>query len=179
MRTLRRTASAGERGYSLAEMLTVVAIIGALSLFIVPNFISMYRQSKLKTSIRQFANDLRAARQHAVTKSSTVRVAYDDSSRRYYIFESDDEGATWQPLGTNPKYLDETAYFENDPGADKFTDTIDEGALGDLEDIIFERTGIARVPTGRGIVWLKSQHTDIALPRFKITVGSAGTVGVE
>ncbi len=178
MRIIRRRATAGEAGYSLAEMLTVVAIIGILSLFVVPNFISMYRQNKLKTSVRQFTGHLRAAKQHAVTKSVLVRVAFDDNSRRYYMFESSDEGATWNPLGTNPKYVDETAYFVND-AANGFGDTVDEGALGDLQDIIFERTGTARVPTGRGIVVVKSLHSDLTFSKFTVTVGSAGTVKVE
>ena len=42
--------------------LVVVAIIGIVSLVSVPNFMSMYRAQKIKTSIRLVSNDLRQAR---------------------------------------------------------------------------------------------------------------------
>jgi len=172
-----------ERGYSLAEMLTVVAIIGILALVAVPNFMSMYRSGKLKTSMRQFTNHLRAARQRAVTQSNFVRVSFVDNGRMYYLFESEDQGATWDLIvgdGTNPRYIDETVHFET-TGANKFTDSVDDGGFGDLPDIVFDRTGVARVPTGRGEIILKSQFdaADIFRADYTITVRSSGSVSVN
>ena len=48
MNTHRRLRPRNQRGYSLAEVLTVVAIIGILSLVTVPNFISLYNSGRIK-----------------------------------------------------------------------------------------------------------------------------------
>ena len=56
-----------QAGYSLTEMLTVIAIIGMLALVMVPNFISFYNSNKMKSSMRNFTTDLRSARQLAGT----------------------------------------------------------------------------------------------------------------
>jgi len=179
MRIIRRQVSPKERGYSLIEMLVVVAIVGILALVTVPNFMSMYRSSKLKTSMRQFTNHVRAARQSAVTRATLVRIAFVNNSRLYYIFQSEDQGTTWDPLGTNPKYLDETVFFENSTGATKFSDAVDDGGLGDLPDIIFDRTGVARVSGGSGVLKIKSTFEDIGRTEFTVNVRSSGAVNAQ
>jgi prepilin-type N-terminal cleavage/methylation domain-containing protein len=176
MRNVRTTGSLLQRGYSLVELLVVVAIIGALSLFTVPGFVNMYRASKLKTSLTKFANDCRGARQRAVARSSTVRIAYAPLGRAYYIQESTDEGATWTAIGLSPRMMEESVFFENDPGANAFTDTIDDGALGDLPDIVFDRMGTARAPAGRGRVYVKSRHQNIGKNSYSVSVRTTGMV---
>lgn len=180
MMNIRRPVHSSESGYSLTEMLVVVAIIGVLSLVAVPNFMSMYRSNRLKTSLRQFANDLRASRQLAVTNSSIVRVAFENNSRNYYIFESRDEGATWTEVGSQtPRILQEGTYLRNDTGASKWTDTIDDGTLGDLPDIVFERTGIAQVPAGIGKLTIGSDFKDLPKSSFTVSVRTTGIVQSE
>jgi prepilin-type N-terminal cleavage/methylation domain-containing protein len=167
-------------GYSLMEMLVVVAIIGILMLVTVPNFMVMRKSSVVKGGMRQFTNDLRAARQRAVTASSLVRVSFDDGKRFYYLFESTNEGTSWSPLGSlNPRYLPEEVYLENSTGASEFPDSIDDGGLGDLADIVFERTGVARAPGGIGKVLLKTTFTDIPKPSYTISVRTTGMVSTE
>ena len=51
-----------QRGYSLMEMLVVVAIIGVLMLVTIPNFINMRKSTIVKGGLRQFTNDLRASK---------------------------------------------------------------------------------------------------------------------
>lgn len=168
-----------QRGYSMMEMLVVVGIIGILTLVTVPNFIAMRKSSIVKGSLRQFTSDLRAARQRAVTASSIVRVSFVEGQRIYYLHESTNEGTSWAPLGTNPKYLQENVYFENSSGASEFPDSIDDGGLGDLPDIVFERTGVSRAPGGLGKVLIKTTYTDIAKPTYTISVRTTGMVSTE
>ncbi|HEX9407409.1 MAG TPA: prepilin-type N-terminal cleavage/methylation domain-containing protein, partial [Thermoanaerobaculia bacterium] len=57
-----------QSGYSLAEMLTVVAIVGMLALVMVPNFITFFQSNKMKSSMRNFTTDLRSARALAISQ---------------------------------------------------------------------------------------------------------------
>jgi prepilin-type N-terminal cleavage/methylation domain-containing protein len=169
-----------QRGYSLMEMLVVVAIIGVLMLVTIPNFINMRKSSIVKGGLRQFTNDLRAARQRAVTASSLVRVAYSPGTRIYYIFESSNDGTSWALYGSqNPRYLPENVSLENGSGAKAFTDTVADGGLGALPDIVFERNGVARAPGGDGQVLLKTIYTDIPKPQYTISVRTTGMITTQ
>jgi prepilin-type N-terminal cleavage/methylation domain-containing protein len=169
-----------ERGYSLMEMLVVVAIIGVLMLVTVPNFINMRKSSIVKGALRQFTSDLRAARQQAVTSSQLMRVAFASGTRRYYIFVSTDEGASWDLFGEqNPRYLPENVTIENGTGTAEFPDSANDKGLGTFPDIIFERTGVARVPNGLGKVLLKTSYIDIPKPQYTISVRTTGMITTE
>src|SRR6185369_5266530 len=65
-----------ERGYTLTELLVVLAIIGLFSLITVPQFVSMYRSSVVKGSMREFTSMARKARQIAATRNDRVRVRF-------------------------------------------------------------------------------------------------------
>ncbi|HYS54459.1 MAG TPA: GspH/FimT family pseudopilin [Thermoanaerobaculia bacterium] len=92
------------RGYSLTELLVVVALIGVLSLITVPAFINFKNQNTFRSDLRNFANDLRAARQYAITQTVDVRVELDPApgnqltSNQYRFYWSNDRGATWTAL---------------------------------------------------------------------------------
>src|ERR1051325_3276150 len=111
-----------ESGYSLAEMLTVVAIIGVLSLVFIPNFVQFRNTNKMKSSMRNLTSDLRTTRQLAITqgKQAAIVFATGPAKRSYNIYLGDKSyGSTlWSPMtgtGSNPpkgtKYLDDVVYF--------------------------------------------------------------------
>jgi prepilin-type N-terminal cleavage/methylation domain-containing protein len=90
-------------GFSLTEMLVVIALIGVLSLISVPAFINMRNQSTFKADLTSFANDLRGARQYAITQTVWTRVELDIpgnslTSNTYRFYSSNDNGATWTAL---------------------------------------------------------------------------------
>jgi prepilin-type N-terminal cleavage/methylation domain-containing protein len=158
-----------QRGYSLMEMLVVVAIIGILMLITIPNFMTMRRSTIVKGSMRQFTQDLRAARQRAVSRSSSTRVTWIEGSRQYSMEESTDNGASWQAVGLNPRWLSESISIKNGSGAAKFPS----------ETVVFTRTGTARVPGGVGQIILDSSWTDIPKPTYTISIRTTGMVSTQ
>ena len=169
-----------ERGYSMMEMLVVVAIIGILMLVTIPNFINMRKSSIVKGGMRQFTSDVRAARQRAVTASSLVRVSFLPGNRLYYVLESTNDGTNWSLIGSqNPRYLPENVYLQNSTGSSEFPNSVNDGGLGTLPDIVFERNGVARVPNGLGKVLLKTTFTDIPKPEYTISIRTTGMVTTE
>ena len=167
-----------QRGYSLMEMLVVVAIIGVLMLVTIPNFINMRKSTIVKGGLRQFTNDLRVARQRAVTASSRVKISYKTGQRFYYVYEHD--GTKWNLYGSqNPRYLPESVYLEDGAGASKFTDTESDPGSSGLADIVFERNGVAVAPAGLGTVLLKSGYTDIPKPSYTISVRTTGMISTQ
>ena len=127
------------------EVLVVVAIIGILSLVTVPAFINFQRRNQVRSALRSFTADLRACRQHAISRNAYVRLQF-VNARDYSVFQSRDFGVTWNRLllgvaGTqdNKRTLPETisfsanTYNDSDSPADTFRD-IDfrpDGTAGD------------------------------------------------
>ncbi|MCA1732378.1 MAG: prepilin-type N-terminal cleavage/methylation domain-containing protein [Acidobacteria bacterium] len=159
------------RGYSLIELLVVIAIIGLVSLVTVPNFMSMYQSSRLKSSVRQFATDLRGARQTAVTQYRWVKIDIDEDSvpTQYTISVSEDLGTTW---GTPQERV------LLDPISVASMVNIADGDDDDeWPEIIFRNDGTI-VTTGDGLspgIVFKTT-SDVAKPQISVQVSPAGSV---
>src|SRR5437660_12444086 len=112
------------RGYTLTELLVVVAIIAMLSLVTVPAFINFSRTNSIQSALRGFTADLRNCRQRAISRNSRVLLEI-DSSTTYSFWESTDSGATytaisatgpgsWLPSTSQTKTLDKVVTFSAD-----------------------------------------------------------------
>jgi len=129
---MRRT-SCRQAGYSLAEMLTVVAIIGVLALVMVPNFMSFYQSNKMKSSMRNFTTDLRSTRQLAITHGRQAALSFQTgvNQRSYNLYLGDKpfNSTSWTAqtgpgLNRPTKVLENIAYFPANgaPTPQTFTD---------------------------------------------------------
>jgi prepilin-type N-terminal cleavage/methylation domain-containing protein len=137
----RRHAFHGaQRGYSLAEMLVVIAIIGILSLISVPAFLNYQRSNQLKGSMRNFAADMRNCRQYAITQGRRCKIEFvagAATDQSYDLLESSDAGVTWTALrlnGISSRSMDRT-YF----AGTTFVDT--NSPTNAKPDIVFESNG--------------------------------------
>lgn len=176
---MRRTTHAA-RGYSLAEALVVVAIIGVISLVSVPNFVSMYRSGKIKAGIRLLSTDLRSARQKAVTTYRPTMVSLGTTTaEKYSWFVYDWNGTAWVQrkegvLEPETAVDNRSVYFT----AIGFTDVEPSGALDGRPDIIFETNGGIRNPPADPTFKIRTD-ANIAKKEFVVTVSPSGSVKVQ
>ena len=188
-----------EAGYSLAEMLTVVAIIGTLALVSVPAFLTYYYSNKMKSSMRNFTNDLRATRQLSISLGRQAALTYGTGAqaRSYSIYVGDRPfGSTaWTLRQSVPggvrgaRVLEQIVYFPDNAGGtpQTFTDVLDCTAGGACSagtdskfDVVFFPDGHAGLPTGATSATI-TLKTDKKIPRsqYAIAISPSGRVQVQ
>jgi len=129
--TTRRT-----NGFTLIEMLTVIAIIGILLAATLPAVNSLMKSTGLSVATREVANTLSLARQLAITQRVYARVVFPYSKtgsqpdmwyRTYAVMTNNDNTATlvW-------KYVSKWEYL---PVGVVFLNAIPGGGLGALDDL--------------------------------------------
>ena len=194
--------SRAQAGYSLAEMLVVVAIIGVMTLVTIPAFLTFYESNKAKASMRNFTSDLRRVRQLAITSGRQTKLSYvSGSGKRLYTIAIDNDPtapkgsadtttAHWKAVngaGLTPnRSLDTVMYFPTHAAGtapQTFTD-VDGDASVDL-DVIFFPDGTAFIPThttdtaectGCSAVTIKTDLKRVSKKIYIITVSPAGRV---
>jgi len=103
---MRTRKSPHQAGYSLAELLTVVAIVGILALVTVPNFMTYMQSNKMKVALRNFTSDMRTMRQMSISQGLQTRITFTPgatntpASRAYdfWLGNSNFNSTTWTPL---------------------------------------------------------------------------------
>jgi prepilin-type N-terminal cleavage/methylation domain-containing protein len=167
------------RGYSVIEMLVVVAIIGILSLVTIPSFINFQRRNAVRSALRSFTSDLRSFRQHAITKNAYVRVQF-VNERDYEVLVSRDFGKKWDPLpmstvdaGSSTRTLPETIRFS----ANTYNDS--DNPLDKKPDIDFRPDGTAGDYAGSsvtaGTITLRTEWQDI-LNQVVVDMSTTGQI---
>ena len=133
-----------QSGFSLVEMLVVVAIIGIVSLVTVPNFMALRRSNMMKNSMRGFMSDARGVRQRAVTRRQQTKLVFTNGSatsgRQYTLWELDPTTSTWNQIGAS-KQFEELCYIATETSIP----TPDSGAT---YEIGFRNDGTAILPSG-------------------------------
>ena len=163
------------RGYSLTEMLVVVAIIGVMSLVSVPAFMRFYWSNKMKTSLRQFTTEVRSARQRAITQNRPTMLSYDigTTSRQFQTYEGTvqaDGSIVWAPLSNRMATMDDIIYFGR-PVDCIFGNDIEMADTTGWNDIVFRPNGtIQNVPGPPCAAGKVRLQTDYRIPRPSIVV---------
>jgi len=183
---LKKTRQAG---FSVVELLTVIAIIGILALVTVPNFISFYQSNKVKAAMRNFSSDIRNMRQSAITSGVQMRLTFTPdtkatvASRAYDFWQGDSAFGTapaWTQLTqTNllskagPKgytrHLEDVVYFP------KTGQTFD--AVSGVYSIVFYPDGRVGMPSGAttASVIIKTD-AKVSVPQYSIDISPSGRV---
>ena len=73
------------KGFTLIEVLTVLAIFGILTAISVPTFSGLQTHIRLQTACRELATDLRRTRDMALFKQTEYRISFDSPDRAYNL----------------------------------------------------------------------------------------------
>ncbi len=87
--------AANRRGFTLTELLIVIALIGLLFGLVFMKLDSLVPSQRLKADARELASSLDQARNYAIVSGKPVKFAYDIDNRayRYFVpFELSDDG---------------------------------------------------------------------------------------
>ena len=85
----RRTTSNAEGGFSLMEIMVVLAIIAVLSAISMPALRGFASTRRLKTSARAIVDTFGFARDMAITEKNTHLVVFDIDGNRYWLASSE------------------------------------------------------------------------------------------
>ena len=87
-----------ERGFGLAELIVVVAIIGLLAALALPSFLTYWQSSTLSAGAAEMASTLNRGRQLAIAQNGSVCVQVTGTSVRYRTVSC--AGTIWTGTGT-------------------------------------------------------------------------------
>jgi prepilin-type N-terminal cleavage/methylation domain-containing protein len=89
--------SRGQAGYSLVEVMVVVAIIAVMASIGIPSFIAIMPRIRLNSNVMVLSNEIALARVRAISKSADYRIVFDtaDDSCNIAKFQAGD----WRSLG--------------------------------------------------------------------------------
>ncbi len=76
-------------GFTMIEMMVVIAIIGVLSAIAVPSFLEYARNQRLSGAARQVYTDLMNARQQSVTENKKIIVQFVNNHQYQFVRDND------------------------------------------------------------------------------------------
>ena len=89
-----------ESGFTLTELIVLIAVIGILSIMAIPSFVSYYQAATLKSGAQQFAALINRAREIAIKENAGICVKLSSPTQMVYTLNNC-TGAAWVGAGTD------------------------------------------------------------------------------
>jgi prepilin-type N-terminal cleavage/methylation domain-containing protein len=89
-----------EAGFSITELVVVIAVIGVLSLMTVPFFVRYYQAAALRADVQQVITVFHQARELAIKQNDTVCVTIPTGTQMAFLLSSC-AGTAWIGPGTD------------------------------------------------------------------------------
>ncbi|MEA3469089.1 MAG: GspH/FimT family protein [Thermodesulfobacteriota bacterium] len=155
----------GSHGFSLIELVVVIAIIGIITALGTPPLLSMKAKSSVRSDARDVYSAFKHAQSEAVKRSENVTILFNyPAPGKYTVFL--DNGAGGDTSGDNVQNGNELILLSKQlrPG-NSFTDNFTDGISG------FNSRGLPL--TGQGTVTVRSATTSLVLG---LSLSNAGHV---
>lgn len=104
------------RGYSVTELLTVVGMVGVITLVGLPAFLQIIPQYRIRGAASEMASTLRMIRSKAISTRTQWRMTVDPTNDEYWLEHQ--IGGAWTRIGENGRPLPPNGKWEKKPGAD-------------------------------------------------------------
>jgi type IV fimbrial biogenesis protein FimT len=169
MTRLIRQYAQDKAGFSLAELMVVIALIGALSAIALPSLLGNLPEKRLKNAARNLYSDMQRARLQAVKENNSVTVTFNTNAKTY-SYPVKEGGATTTRTRNLIEYGDVqfgcagVTYWN-----DKANTVPDSGITG---NITFSRTGTAT----SGVIFLGSNNVNAC---YAVEVTQFGAVQIR
>jgi len=177
-----------DQGFSLLEMMMVVALLGVLTVIAVPMSGNTIKYLKLSGDARELANITAVAKMRAAAKFTQSRVYIDRAGRSFYVQTYDKTTAAWVTEG-GATSLSSTVVFGygpvTDPPADTQT-TIDQSPecpdtgsppapIANTSCIVFNSRGIPIDATGSPL-GTNAIYLNDGIAVYGITIAATGFI---
>jgi prepilin-type N-terminal cleavage/methylation domain-containing protein len=156
-----------QRGYSVVELLLVVAITGILTAIAIPQMIGQRRLLRSVAMTREIMTQLRYARQQAMSQRQPFTFQYDDSTKEILIIDSSQDPNVH--LGT--AVLTDPSYPNNAGSAVVSRVPLTVGGLSSSEISYGIPTGLPTAALGDGV-----SRTNLSSGKLNITFQPDGSV---
>lgn len=153
------------KGFSLVELIVVVALIGILTAIATPSFIDWRRNIEYRAAARDIVSMMREAKAKAISTNREHRVEFDVDGRRYRLVQGSraantpDTGWTtiirdWASLPEGVKMMSNDACDSTDDGNIQFNTNGTSGGLQyvcvmDSNNVKKYKVGVSSTTTGR------------------------------
>jgi type II secretion system protein H len=101
MRRKRRSSGGGEAGFTLLEIMIVVAMIAIMAAIAVPNFSTVIANSRLKAAARDLYSKVQQARSLAIRDNQTYAIGFDAVNNQMLIFSDGGADNNWNTFAGN------------------------------------------------------------------------------
>ncbi len=172
----RTTLTRARYGFTIIELLSVVAIVGIMMAIILPKF-RISEKTEVQLAGIQLAQDLDVARTRALSTREMVRVAFKTGTRKYGGYLDEDGNGTiaetdaeWQALrGFGVRELPPRVQYGRGAAGAIPGDASSGAVTFPAGRIEFDSRGLTMPMGTRGVVYLASDNDPYAVVAIQVT----------